>query len=378
MLSPSSLRPHCLARDRLRLWLPTASRLHNCTSDPSTASTDHIPFSDEDRERITDVLNHAWEEDTRETYGSGLLVYHVFCDAKQVPEHKRAPASQLLLSAFVSSLAASYAGKTISNYFYGVRAWHVLHGIPWRLEKAEMDAMLRAAEKLTPTTSKRKPRRPYTPDFMIALRRHLDLNDPLDAAVFACLTTCFYASARVGEFAVRRLEGFDSEKSVTRKHLTFDHDRNGLKVTTLHVPKTKNSAEGEDVFWAKQNDLTDPEEALRNHLRINDPPENQHLFAYRYKSSRRPLTKSKFVERLAKAARTAGLDPLQGHGIRIGSTLEYLLRGMPFDVMKAKGRWASDAFLVYLRKHALIMAPYIQAVPAIHEAFIRYTMPPVR
>jgi len=95
----------------------------------------------------------------------------------------------------VASLAASYSGKTISNYFYGVRAWHILHGVPLRLEKAEMDVMLRAADKLTPDTSK-KLRRPYTPDFMEALHHHLDLSNPLDAAVYACLTTCFYASAR--------------------------------------------------------------------------------------------------------------------------------------------------------------------------------------
>lgn len=132
------------------------------------------------------------------------------------------------------------------------------------------------------------------------------------------------------------------------------------------------------MFWAKQNGPTDPEDALENHFRVNNPPDNHHLFAYRFKSGHRPLTKSKFIDRLATAARAAGLDPLQGHGIRIGSTLEYLLRGMPFDVMKAKGRWASDAFLLYLRKHALIMAPYIQAVPIVHDAFVRYTMPPVR
>ena len=57
----------------------------------------------------------------------------------------------------------------------------------------------------------------------------------------------------------------------------------------------------------------------------------------------RQLTKTKFLERVSMATRAAGLDPLQGHGIRIGATLEYLLRGVPFDVMKAKGRWASDA-----------------------------------
>ncbi|KAJ7223915.1 hypothetical protein C8J57DRAFT_955046, partial [Mycena rebaudengoi] len=57
---------------------------------------------------------------------------------------------------------------------------------------------------------------------------------------------------------------------------------------------------------------------------------------------------------------------IQGHGIRIGASLLYLLRGVPFDVVKTLGRWASDAFLLYLRKHAQIMAPYIQANPGIH------------
>ena len=81
---------------------------------------------------------------------------------------------------------------------------------------------------------------------------------------------------------------------------------------------------------------------------------------------------------LSKAALGCHLDPLQGHGIRIGSTLEYLLRGVPFEVVKVKGRWASDAFLLYLRKHAQILAPYMQADPVLHEAFTRLTMPPVR
>jgi hypothetical protein len=285
--------------------------------------------------------------------------------------------------AFIANLAAAYAGKTISNYFYGVRAWHILHGISWRLDKAEMDTMLRAAEKLTPATSKKKPRRPYTPDFIDTIRQHLDLDNSLDAAVYACLTTCFYASARLGEFAVRKLEGFDSAKSISRRHLSYKRDRNGLQVTVAHIPKTKASPQaGEDVFWASQNGTTDPVTAFNNHLRINDPPQEAHLFAYVYRRGarmeHRPLTKTKFLERVTKASRAANLEPLQGHGIRIGSTLEYLLRGVPFDVMKVQGRWAGNSFTLYLRKHGVILAPYIQAIPAVNEAFIRYTMPPVR
>ena len=114
-------------------------------------------------------------------------------------------------------------------------------------------------------------------------------------------------------------------------------------------------------------------------MELNKPPADRHLFAYLHKDSKRcPLTKLEFIRAVAAAAWKAGLDPRQGHGIRIGATLEYLLRGTPFEVMKVKGCWASDTFLVYLTKHAQILAPYMQAVPEVHENFIRLTMPQLR
>jgi hypothetical protein len=319
-------------------------------------------------------MSQAWEEGTRETYGSGLLTFHVYCDNKVIPEPQRAPASKILLSAFISELAGAYSGKTISNYVYGVRAWHILHGVTWQLNEPEIKALLTAASKLTPPSSRRKKRRPYTLDYMTKLKGQLNLQDPLSAATFACLTTCFYAAGRVGEFTVKRLDGFDPTKHVTPANLRQEEDRNGLQVTVLHLPFTKASSEGEDVSWARQNGPTDPYEALENHMQVNQPPLDGHLFAYKWKSGRRPLTKKTFINRLAQAARDAGEDPLQGHGIRIGSTLEYLLRGVSVETMKVIGRWASDAFTLYLRKHAQILAPYLQASPELHHAFITNTM----
>lgn len=323
-------------------------------------------------------MAQAWELDTHATYSSGLLHFMVFCDKKNVPERDRAPADHVLLLSFVSTLAGAYSGSAISNYLYGVRAWHILHRVPWRVEKAEMDAMLKAAEKVTPASLKRKKQRPYTIKFMLAIRQHLDLSKPLNASVFACLTTCFFGTGRVGEFTVLRLDGFNPEIHISRERIAYDQTREGQKVTVLHVPRTKTSQQGEDLCWARQEGLVDPEAALYHHLEVNDLPSQGHLFAYRHKNGHRPLTKSKFISALAGAARAAGLEPLQGHSIRIGLTLEYLLRGVPFDVMKVKGRWTSDAFILYLRKHAQILAPYIQAVPAVHDTFVRLTMPAVR
>ena len=121
---PSPLRPHCLAQDRLRRWRPSPN-----------VSSRHVSaeLGPEELERVFNVMSNAWAESTRESYSSGILVYHVFCDARNVPEELRAPANQATITSFIVSLAGSYSGSTISNYIHGIRAWHVLHGLEWRI-----------------------------------------------------------------------------------------------------------------------------------------------------------------------------------------------------------------------------------------------------
>ena len=131
------------------------------------------------------------------------------------------------------------------------------------------------------------------------------------------------------------------------------------------------------MFWSRQDGVTDPKAALDNHLRINDPPAEGPLFAFRHSRGLRPLTKKVFLKRINAIAVLLGEQSFKGHGIRIGATLEFLLRGVPFDVMKSLGRWSSDSFTLYLCQHAAIIAPYIQDHPILEE-FTRYTMPRAR
>ena len=63
---------------------------------------------------------HAWEEDTRIAYGAGILMWHCFCDSRNISEEARALATQALLSAFVAYMAAAYSGRTIAGYLSGV------------------------------------------------------------------------------------------------------------------------------------------------------------------------------------------------------------------------------------------------------------------
>lgn len=126
-----------------------------------------------------DVIGFAWSEGTLAMYGTGVLVFHVFCDEKRVPDAQRAPASSLLMTAFLASAAGAYSGATLAAYFYGVRAWHLIHGARWALNQDEMSTMLKAVKKLTPASSKRDAREPFTVDLILSIRAQLSLAQPV-------------------------------------------------------------------------------------------------------------------------------------------------------------------------------------------------------
>ena len=80
----------------------------------------NLDVSDLDIEQILDVINVSWAKGTREVYGAGLLVYHVFCDLWNVPEEERGPAPPILIIAFILNCAGVYAGGTLANYIFAI------------------------------------------------------------------------------------------------------------------------------------------------------------------------------------------------------------------------------------------------------------------
>ncbi|KAF5339290.1 hypothetical protein D9757_014866 [Collybiopsis confluens] len=188
---PSPLRPHCPARDRLIAWKPAAKRsLKDAAGHPLVLPEEYL-------ERIQMLLETGYAESTRETYASGLLAFHVFCDTQNIPEDQRAPCGKDLLNAWMATMAGSYAGTSIKNYVHGVRAWHIVHGIEWELDQATFDTMIHGAERLRPAQSRLKKRQPYTVDYITQILTDLDRTNPFDIACGACLTTAFYCVARL-------------------------------------------------------------------------------------------------------------------------------------------------------------------------------------
>ncbi len=192
--------------------------------------------------------------------------------------------------------------------------------------KDEQSRLLTSAEKSSPESSRRSPSKALYPCVHFCNKGPTRSHSPLDAAVFACLTTTFYCCARLGEFTVPAREAFRSSMHVKRSNIRYEEDRHGHKVTVFALPCTKTSGKGEDMLFARQPGPTDPQDALENHLHVNIAPNESHLFSYRHRQGELvPLSRADFLGHLTCTFADAELELLQGHGIRIGATLEYLL-----------------------------------------------------
>ena len=277
---PSELCLHCPAKDRLAQWVPHPDILQKL----GTLAAPNL------QDRVKSVVIQGWSEQTRASYGAGLLVYHVFCDSQNISEQERAPAGANLISMFISILSGLYSGRTIHGYIYSVCAWHTVNGLPWALHEDQISTMLKGTTKLAPPNTKQDWRQPVTVEIIAAIGRTLTLNEPFDAAFFTCLTTVFYSAARVGEFTLRQLNTFNPAEHITPAHVRDNTDRNGFHMTVFSLLQTKSSQNGEEVNWARQSGPTDPLTAFKNHLEVNSPPIDGPLFAYKKDRTHRPLT----------------------------------------------------------------------------------------
>ncbi|KAK6967056.1 DNA breaking-rejoining enzyme [Favolaschia claudopus] len=307
-LKPSPLRPPVLAKDRILSWR-TPYSFHSLRSLSVSFSPDLIS-------RWQTVLAASVERDTHGSYAAGLLRFNHFCDLHNIPETQRMPASEALLSIFVSSYGAGFvASGTVGTWLAGLQLWHAVNFAPWH-----------------------------------------------GATLLSRTRKAWRDCARLGEILVSSISSFDPKRNVTRgcakKRGTAS---NGHKFISFKVPWTKTRlALGDWLTSTETSDEVDAVAALEHHLVVNSSvPDSAPLFAYATRSGWSHLTRTDFITRCNQIWLDAGMAGLNGHGFRIGGTTHLLLHGVdPWVVMK-QGRWSSAAFLVYWRNVEEILPLFI-------------------
>lgn len=298
---------------------------------------------------IAEAIESSWAKASHVKKGVAIKHFKAWAELKGIPESQILPASEHVLAGFAAHWKGRRAGGTVRGYLSAIHGWHVENGEPW-FGGEKLRRVLMGVEKATPASSKQGQRRPVTDTNLKALTDSLSRTDGFDACVRMIACVAFFSQLRLGEILPNstNTEEFDSNRWPTYNDIFENFDDSGY---TIHLPSTKTTGtRGDDVFIPVYHSRIDPSHALRAHIRVNGIQRHHPLASYRAEDG--PLqcmTRKAFIARVNQVFATYGIPRITGHCFRIGGTTFYLLSGTDPNVVKAMGRWKSEAFLRYWR-----------------------------
>ena len=285
---------------------------------------------------------------TRRTYNAGQRCYLEFCKLQRWPA---LPATDLMLSTFAAFLTSSVQPQTIRIYLSAVRTLHTELGYSDPVERAPLlTRVLRGIDRsigIGPV----KTRLPIT---ISVLRKIVDALDaschyhPVDQAMLrAAVLTAFFGFLRCSEFTCQ--PPFNSRVHTTRSDITFDHGPPVAMSLFLKRSKTDPFGKGTTVHIGSAIKPYCAVGSMLVYLLMSNHESAAPLFQYQIGQ---PLTRADFVKEVQKllvSARLSNVTQYSGHSFRIGAATTAAAAGTPEWLVRAMGRWKSDAVLRYIR-----------------------------
>lgn len=167
-------------------------------------------------------------------------------------------------------------------------------------------------------------------------------------AMLTAALVAFWGIARLGELLSdnpkKRLPCWDD--------LTWSEDRTQVKIS-LYNAKTANPGEIQFLHLQRQASLLDPVLMLEEWKAFRPRKTSEEIFSFMTNEKLKRLGKQEMISHLRSiwnSRRSEKKQLLHGHSFRIGgASLKWNL-GDSREEIKASGRWASNAYLIYLRK----------------------------
>ena len=169
-----------------------------------------------------------------------------------------------------------------------------------------------------------------------------------DVMWWAAASACFFGFFRAGEITVPSTSAFDAAVHLAWGDVSTDAASPPSKICfRLKRSKTDQFGRGVEVFVGATGDEICPVRAVSAYAaaRGNAPGP---FFRMGDGSA---LTKARFVEAVRHALARAGVSSVgySGHSFRIGAATTAAQAGIQDSTIQALGRWASPAFLRYIR-----------------------------
>jgi hypothetical protein len=166
--------------------------------------------------------------------------------------------------------------------------------------------------------------------------------------LWAACTTAFFGFFRLGEITAPSAALFDPTTHLTPADIAIDYrETPSLVQIHLKISKTDQERKGISVFIGSTSDDLCPVAAITAYMALRG--DSQGPF-FRF-SNTRPLTKDQFTKHVREALTHIGYNPeaYASHSFRGGAATTAAERGIEDSVIKALGRWKSDAFQAYIK-----------------------------
>ena len=256
------------------------------------------------------------------------------------------PASEEALVWFVAYLSQSVAYGTIKSYLSAVRSHHVDYGLDVTpFLSLRLKRIRYGARRLSAPSQDR--RLPITPRILLDIFRTVDLQDYNDSLHWAACCLAFFGFLRCAEFTIPSSSSFDPSQHLGVSDVLFDSACfPSMLSLLLRTSKTDQFRQGVSVVIGRTQSPVCAVRAVAHFLclRGNTPGP---LFVFREGQA---LSRQSFTCFLRHRLAACGhLGFYAGHSFRIGAATTAAAAGVPAHIIKAMGRWKSEAYLAYIR-----------------------------
>jgi hypothetical protein len=302
------------------------------------------------RDRLVHVralaLGCAIEPGTASSYSSALQSYLAFCKSHDFPIDPTPDT----LSFYIVFMCHHIKPNSVESYLSGIcnQLEPFFPGVRDSRRTRLVIRTLQGCKKMRALGTVRK--RPLARTELCEITTFYSASSSYDDRLFVVLLlTGFHALLRLGELVwPDKVVLQDYRKVILRNSVQLLPQGFAF---SLPGHKADRFFEGSRVILQQNATRDDPHHAFLDYLTSRDRifPFNPELWL---RSDGHIPTRSWFIRRL----RHHFSSDVGGHSLRSGGATALAEAGVPPHIIQAIGRWASDAFQIYIRKHPILLA----------------------
>ena len=244
---------------------------------------------------------------------------------------------------FLSSIAFTHKMKNFSNPAASFKVAKCLKGA----SKASLSKIKVGSN----CTRKRLPITKQILENLIDSIDHLEL-DSYDHILYKALfLLTFYACLRAGEV----VNSNNRSNIITFQQVKY-LDKGNKSEFEITFERYKHSKEPLTLLLKSANQPEYcPVKALKNYLSIRGKSDGPIFFD----KTKKTISRNRFAKILKQTLKIAGYNEkhFNTHSFRIGRTTDLALKNVPLSLIKAIGRWKSNAFMKYIKIDHTVLPP---------------------